>query len=116
MKKVSDLELGELVKDLIKKIDDYKFQPNFIVETGNSAHYLASKLGEYFSSDVIKFDGKRCNSENPFLSLGYSMARGFKRGLFKIFASSQDNYILNSLRNIVMKIYEKNYPTIKNNG
>ena len=109
MKKVSNLELEKLVDNLINKLNDDQFTPNFIVETGNSAHYLALQFSDYFSIDIIKLIGKRCNSNNLFLSVSYSFARKIKKVLFKTVGSS-NNYTLNILRGLVLRIYEKNYP------
>jgi len=113
MKKISNLELEKLTENLICDINKDNFNPDFIIKTGYSADYLALKFSKHFSGNIIKLRGRRCNSNNKFLLLSYFLARKSKRIMSKI-NKSGNNYFFNTLRNIVLSIYKKNYPVIEN--
>lgn len=110
MKKISDLGLESLVCDLITKIKKDNFEPYTIVQAGDSAHYISSKLSEHFHIDSVKIEGGyRCNSENIILSKSYSLLRKIKKNLFKKIGSG-NNYFLNFSRFLVLELYKRNYP------
>lgn len=84
MKKISDLGLESLVCNLITKIKKDNFEPDLILEAGDSAYYLSSKFKECFSIDSIKMEGGyRIDSNNLFLSKSYSLIRKIKKMYLK---------------------------------